>query len=143
MIGLFYTLGVLALSAMLAVFAYLDRIYHELSRVTTGQLHEHIDVFEAEIEPRLKLDRRRAALGFSLLAQLLLAAVVVETARGVFRLVPGTAQALGQLLIFATVEVLLFAQFIPYVLLARTKGRWLRPLLPALRVSLACTWPLR
>jgi len=143
MVSLLYTIGVLACSAMLAVFAYLDRIYHELARVTTGQLREHIDIFEAEIEPRLRLERRRAAQGFSLLTQLLLAAVVMETARGVFRLVPETAEALGQLLAYAVAEVLLFAQFIPYMLLARTKGRWLKPLLPALRLSLALTWPLR
>ena len=40
-------------------------------------------------------------------------------------------------------EILLFAQFIPYLLLARTTGRWLGPLLPAVRAALIVAWPLR
>ena len=47
------------------------------------------------------------------------------------------------LLVYLVAELLLFTQFIPYVLLARTNGRWLWPMLPALRFSLAITWPLR
>ena len=54
---LLYTLAVLALIAGLTVFSYLDRIYRELGRVTTGRLHANLDVFEAEIEPRLGMDR--------------------------------------------------------------------------------------
>ena len=34
------------------------------------------------------------------------------------------------MLVYLVVEVLLFGQFIPYLLLARTTGRWLEPLLP-------------
>ncbi len=57
-----YTLAVLALAAGLAVFSYLDRIYRELGRVTSGRLHANLDIFEAEVEPRIRLSRRRAAL---------------------------------------------------------------------------------
>ena len=67
-----HTLAVLFIAACLAVFSYLDRIYRELGRVTTGRIHEHLDIFEAEIEPKIGLPRKRAALGFAL--------VVFETA---------------------------------------------------------------
>ena len=80
-----YTLGVIALCAILAVLAYLDRIYRELGRVTTGRLHEHLDIFEAEIEPRLRLKRRHAALALFHPLAPVLACVAVETARGVLR----------------------------------------------------------
>ena len=56
-----YTLGVLALTIGLAVFSYLDRVYRELGHVTTGRIHRHLETFEAEIEPRFKMERRRAA----------------------------------------------------------------------------------
>src|SRR2546426_9782733 len=59
---LLYTLAVLALIAGLTVFCYLDRVYRELGRVSTGRLHANLDVFEAEIEPRFCMDRRGAAL---------------------------------------------------------------------------------
>lgn len=70
MVILLYTLGVLVLTAGLVVASYLDRIYRELGRVSTGRIHEHLDLFESEIEPRLKMDRGRGALAFSLLARL-------------------------------------------------------------------------
>jgi len=40
--------------SLLPVFSYLTLIYRELGRMTTGPVHEHLDIFEAEIEPKLK-----------------------------------------------------------------------------------------
>jgi putative hemolysin len=138
------TIGILILSAILVVFAYLDRIYRELGRVTGGDLHRHLDIFETDIEPRLHLERRRAASAFAMLAQLTLVAVAVVTVHGVLQSPPGSVSAfILLLLVYLTIEVLVFAQFIPYVLLARTEGRWLGPLLPLLRAALVITWPLR
>ena len=85
-----YTIGVLALTIGLAVFSYLDRVYREFGHVTTGRIHLHLDTFEAEIEPRFKMERRRAAIIFSLLARLWLVLVAAVTARGVIFFVPGT-----------------------------------------------------
>src|SRR5712691_2350851 len=97
---LFYSLAVLALNSGLAVFSYLDRIYRGLGRVTTGRVHANLDVFEAEIEPHLRMDRRRAALTFSLLSRMWLVVVAVETARGVIFFVPGAWETLVELLVF-------------------------------------------
>lgn len=138
-----YTLGVLGLCVILAVFSFLDRIYRQLGRVATGTLREHSEIFESEVEPRFKLDRRRAALGFAILAHLFLVAVAVETARGVLLLVPAAWQAGVQLIAYVTVEVLFFMHFVPEILMARTSTRWLKPLVSALRAALIVTWPLR
>ena len=59
---LLYTLGVLALTAGLAVISYLDRVYREMGRVSGGRIRDHISTFEFEIEPRFKMERGRAAL---------------------------------------------------------------------------------
>jgi putative hemolysin len=140
---LLFTLGVLGLSAGLVVFSYLDRVYRELGRVTTGRVHEHLDLFEAEIEPRLGTDRRRAATSFSLLVRFWLVLVAVETARGVFFFVPGTAESLAEMVFFLGVEVVVAMHLLPSVLLARTSGRWLRPLVPVVRVFAGLVWPVR
>jgi putative hemolysin len=129
--------------AGLAVLAYLDRIYRELGRVTTGRVHEHLDIFEAEIERHVGLNRRKASLAFSLLTRLMLAAVAVQTARGVIYYVPERWNAFAELLVFLMVEVILAMHFIPDLLLARTSGRWIRPVLPVVRVFLWVVWPLR
>lgn len=140
---LFYTLAVFALGAGLAVFSYLDRIYRELGRVTTGRLHDNLDLFEAEIEPRLGMARRRATLTFSLLANLWLVVVAVGTARGVIFFVPGAWDALAELVVFLLLEVLFAMHFIPYLLITRTTGRWLGPLVPVIRAFVWIVWPMR
>ncbi len=138
-----HTIGILLLCAVLVVFACLDRIYRDLGRVTTGRLHEHLSIFEDQVEPRLKTDRRRAALGFAILTHLLLVAVAVETARAVLASVPSATEAAVQLLVYLLVEVLFCVQFIPELLLARTTSQWLGTLAPVLRAALLITWPLR
>jgi putative hemolysin len=139
----FHILGVVAMLAGLMVFSYLDRIYRELGRVATKRIHGHLDVFEAEIEPRIGLKRRPAALAFSLLSRLWMVAVAVLTARGVIRFVPESWNAFIELLVFVPAEVVVAMHFLPDVLLARTTGRWLLPLMPAVRAFLLLVWPLR
>ena len=60
---LLYALAVAALGVGLVVFTYIDRIYRELGRVTTGHVHTHLEIFEAEVEPHFHLERARAATG--------------------------------------------------------------------------------
>jgi len=138
-----HILGVVAMLAGLTVFSYLDRIYRELGRVVTKRIHGHLDVFEAEIEPRVGLKRRSAALAFSLLARLWMVAVAVLTARGVIAFVPESWNAFVELLVFVPAEVVIAMHFLPDVLLARTTGRWLLPLVPTVRGFLILAWPLR
>jgi CBS domain containing-hemolysin-like protein len=138
-----YWAAVIGLGVGLTVFAYLDRIFRELGRVTTGRVHAHLDIFEAEIEPRLRMDRRSAALTFSLLSQMWLVFVAVQTARGVVYFVPGEWAGLVELISYLTLEVFLGVHLLPYFLLAMTEGRWIVPLLPVVRIFVWLVWPLR
>ena len=143
MMTFLYALAVSALSVGLVVFSYLDRIYRELGRVTTGHVHDHLEIFEAEVEPHFGLERTRAASGFRLLANLWLVLVTAGTARGVIMFVPGTWDALGQAVVYVLVEVLLLSQFIPDFLLVRTTGRWLLRVALVIRAVLWIVWPFR
>jgi len=143
MMTFLYVLGVSALGVGLVIFSYIDRIYRELGRVNKGRVREHLELFEAEIEPHFGLERARATTGFRLLANLWLVLVTAETARGVIVFVPGTWDALLQALVYVLVEVLLLSQFIPDFLLARTKGRWLVRLALVIRAFLWIVWPFR
>jgi CBS domain containing-hemolysin-like protein len=138
-----YTLGVLGLCLILTVFAYLDLVYRHLGRVATERVRRHIDYFESEIEPRLRRERRQAALGFSILFNMALAAVAIETARGVSLFVPKILDATVEVGVYLLLEVLLFAQLIPAILVALTKARWVVLLTPTLRIALTLTWPFR
>ena len=116
----------LALTAGLVIFSYLDRVYRELGRVVAGRVREHLETFEADIEPRLHIDRRRAPLAFSLLARLWLVLVAALTARGVLFFVPGTWEAAVEMIFFLGAEVVIAMQFLPALLLARASGEWMR-----------------
>lgn len=138
-----YVLGVFLLALGLPIFSYLALIYRELGRMTTGRVHEHLDIFEAEIEPRLKINRRSAGRTFRILGHFWLAFLVLETTRGVFYFVPGTWEAGVEFFVFLSLEVVIAMHFIPDVLLYRTTGRWLIPLLPILHAGMWLVWPVR
>jgi len=138
-----FVLGVVLLALFLPVYSYLALIYRELGRMTTGPVHEHLDIFEAEIEPRIKLQRRSAGRAFRILGHFWLAFLVLETTRGVWTFVSGTWESVVQLAVFIGLEVVVAMHFIPDILLYRTTGRWLVPLLPLIRASLVLVWPVR
>jgi CBS domain containing-hemolysin-like protein len=138
----FYTLGVVVLTAGLVVVSYLDRVYRELGRVSSGRIHDHLDIFESDIEPRFKMERSRAVLAFSLLARLWLVLVATITALGVVFFVPDRwVDALEVALLLGT-EVVIAMQLLPIVLLAGTRGLWMAPLVPAVRLFLWLIWPM-
>src|SRR5271163_1965491 len=140
---LLYTIGVLALTAGLVVFSYLDRVFREIGRVSPSRVHDHLDTFELEIEPRFKMDRHRAALAFSLLARLWLVLVAAVTARGVIFFVPGTWEAAVEMVFFLSAEVLIAMQFLPALLVARAPGNWVVPFVPIVRVFVWIIWPVQ
>jgi putative hemolysin len=134
-----YTLGVFLLTLGLPIFAYLDRVYRELYSIPTGRVHEHLRRFETEIEPRFKINRRRLALSFSLLARLWLVVVAAFTARGVIFFAPTTWQAAAEMILFLGAEVVILMQFLPALLLAGVAGTWVSPFVPVVR---ACLWAI-
>jgi len=138
-----FALGVVLLASFLPVYSYLALIYRELGRMTTGPVHEHLDIFEAEIEPKLKVNRRSGGRAFRILGHFWLAFVVLQTTRGVVYFVSGKWESVIQLAAFIVLEVVVAMHFIPDILLYRTSGRWLIPLLPLVRASLVLVWPVR
>jgi putative hemolysin len=138
-----YALGVLTLALGLPVFSYLTLIYRELGRMNTGRFHEHLDIFEAEIEPKLRINRRSGGRTFRILGHFWLAFLVLETTRGIVYFAPGSWEAFLEFIVFLTLEVVIAMHFIPDMLLYRTTGRWLLPLLPVIRIFMWLVWPVR
>jgi CBS domain containing-hemolysin-like protein len=137
-----YTLGIITLTAGLVVVSYLDRLYRELGRVSGGRIHRHLSNFEAQIEPLFKMDRRRAALAFNLLTRLWLATVAVLTAGGVVMFVPELWEETVEGILFLGAEVVIAMQFLPSLLLAGTRGNWIKPFIPFVRLMVWITWPI-
>jgi putative hemolysin len=138
-----YALSVVLVGLTLPILSYLTLIYRELGRMTTGRVHEHLDIFEAEIEPKLKINRRSGGRTFRILGHFWLAFLVLETTRGVVYFVPSTWESLIEFCVFVILEVVFAMHFIPDMLLYRTTGRWLLPLLPLIRSAMWLVWPVR
>ena len=138
-----YVLGILALGVGLTIFAYLDRIYRQLGRVVIGPAHQNLDIFTAEIEPRMRIARLRAAGTFNLLARLWLVIVSVLTARAVLLFAGETWRIVAEMIFFLGLEVIVGMQFLPALLLARTSGKWLIPILPFIRLFAWLVWPIQ
>jgi putative hemolysin len=137
-----YTLAVLIVTAGLPIFAYLDRVYRELNGITTGRVRAHLQVFESEIEPRFKMERKRLTESFNLIARLWLVLVAAFTARGVIFFAPNTWQAAAEMVVFLGAEVAVLMQFLPALLLAGVRGNWISPFVPFLRAALWIVYPV-
>ncbi len=138
-----HAVTVVGVSILLALFSYLDRVYRELGKVTSRRIRENLEVFEADVEPRLRLGRGAAAISFALLSQLFLVVVAIAIAGGVAAFVPRAPRAVAELIFFVGLEILVANQFIPHLLLTRTNGHWMRPLVPVVRIFVWMVLPIR
>jgi putative hemolysin len=139
---LLYTLGLLALTAGLAIASYFDRVYRELGRVSIGRIRHHLEAFESEIEPRFKMERPRAALAFSLLGRLWLVVVATVTALGVVFFVPDRWEAALEAVLLLGAQVVVAMQLLPMLFIAGAPGEWSAPLVPVVKLFLWLTWPI-
>lgn len=126
-------LVIAVLTLLLGLFSYLYRLYQERGRLAPRRTREHLDYFHENVAPRLKMERRRAMQAFGLLAQLTLVLVALAVGFAAETFASSPAQAVFQTAFFVVMEILLVYQFVPHVLLTRTTGAWLVPLVPVLR----------
>ena len=122
---------------ILTVSSYVDRLYSEMGKFLSRDFQENIDVWEENIEPRLKLSRDQLALSASVVAQLTLVALTLVLALLLFDRngVPAwpTPAEMAQALFAAVLAIVLCNRLLPYAFFTRTRGRWL----------LLFVWPLR
>src|SRR5712692_4667970 len=112
-LGWLYALSVVLVGFTLPIFSYLTLIYRELGRMTTRRVHEHLEIFDAEIEPKLKINRRSGGRTFRILGHFLLAVLVLETTWGVLHFVPGRWESFVEITVFLAIEVVFAMHFIP------------------------------
>ena len=136
-LGYFITLTLLL--AILALAAYVDRVYSEMGKFLAREYQDNIDTWEQLIEPKLRLGRESIALSASVLRQLTLAAMALLWGLHLYRNtnglveIPGNgaiARAIAELILL----ILIFDRLIPQILFARTRGLWIRKIIFVLQV---------
>jgi putative hemolysin len=121
-----------ALLAVLALAAYVDRVYSEMGRFLAREYQDNIDAWTRAVEPRLGLGRESIALSASVLRQLALAAVALIAGLRLYVHVkanPLLAQApsIDDILVtafFLVLLILFFDRLVPQILFVRTEGMW-------------------
>ena len=136
-----YNALVTLLLVILALAAYVDRIYSEMGKFLAREYQDNIDSWEELVEPRLRLGHESIALSASVLRQLTLGAIALLAGLRLYGggdrfglHVPGWGE-LARAVVELILLILVFDRLIPQILFARTRGRWIariRPLLQAL-----------
>ena len=128
------------LISVLTLVSYVARLYNEAGKFLSREFQDNIQVFEQQIEPRLKVSRWRAALSMAVLEQLAIAAITFLLAVTAF----GGRWQIADLMQFWVLIIsiiLVFHRFLPHLFFARTRGAWLVGLVPVIRLLIYLALP--
>ena len=136
-----YGLALFLLLAILALAAYVDRIYFEMGKFLSREYQDNIDAWEKVVEPRLRLGRESIALSASVLRQLTLVTLALLSGLRLYTqstLVPSLVRtpSTGEIVRAACeliLLILIFDRLLPQLLFARTRGLWIVRILPILQ----------
>src|SRR5580692_1149437 len=145
-----YALALFLLLAILALAAYVDRIYFEMGKFLSREYQDNIDAWEKVIEPRLRLGRESIALSASVLRQLTLATLALLAGLRLYThstLVPSLARTPSTGEVVRTVcelilLILIFDRLLPQLLFSRTRGLWIARILPLLQALFYLILPI-
>jgi CBS domain containing-hemolysin-like protein len=117
------------LLVLLAISAYVDRIYFEMGKFLSREYTENIEAWERAVEPRLHLGRESVALSASVLRQLCIASISVLFGLRLFAALTqerGPAWSKIGVAVFELLLVILVAdRLVPQFLFTRTRGLWI------------------
>jgi putative hemolysin len=128
-----YSLTLAALLVVLALAAYVDRVYSEMGKFLAREYQDNIDAWTRAVEPRLRLGRESIALSASVLRQLALAAIALIAGLRLYvhvKAQPLLARApsfeeVAVTGFFLVLLILFFDRLIPQLLFTRTRGLWI------------------
>jgi CBS domain containing-hemolysin-like protein len=134
--------AVFLLLCLLALSAYVDRIYFEMGKFLSREYTENIEAWEEKVEPRLRLSRESAAMSASVLRQCALVALT-------FLLAIRLQGRLGQnpveiaTTVFELLLVLLVCdRLLPQIFFTKTRGQWIASMIPLLQVLFYAVLPV-
>jgi putative hemolysin len=128
--NLIYELTLAALLVVLALAAYVDRVYSEMGKFLAREYQDNIDAWTRVVEPRLRLGRESLALSASVLRQLSLAAISLIFGYRLYAAVadfgPGSLWREIAITVCELVLLILFFDWlVPQILFTRTRGLWI------------------
>lgn len=114
-----------ALMALLALAAYIDRIYFEIGKFLSREYTENIDAWENKVEPKLKLTRESAELSASVLRQIALLALAFLLAIRLHGAAEQSTAGIVRTLFELLLVLVFFDRLLPQLFFTRTRGEWI------------------
>jgi CBS domain containing-hemolysin-like protein len=120
-----FSVAVFLLLCVLALAAYVDRIYFEMGKFLSREYTENIEAWERWVEPRLRLGRESAAMSASVLRQMTLGALTFLLAIRLQGRVGHSPVEITRTVFELVLVLLLFDRLLPQVFFTRTRGHWI------------------
>ncbi|MCS6952567.1 MAG: hemolysin family protein [Bryobacterales bacterium] len=127
------------LATVLAPITFVQVLYLESLRLRSRELPA-LEFFKKTLEGQIGLKGARGALVFSLLKHTILVALGVAILGATLSESAGLWRALAEAALLAWAAMLAGAYIVPQTLYRKTDGRWVRPLVPGLRLA---AWMVR
>ena len=141
-----FILLIVLLAAIETLASYISRVYSEFGKILTREIEENLDAWEELVEPQLGLTREHASICAAVLQQLALGLIALGFGAVLFDRAPLLARPTPAEIIQAVLALVLVVvfcnQLLPTLLFNRTRGRWARRLVWAIRFLLWLMTPI-
>jgi putative hemolysin len=136
------TVVILFLMALQVIVSYTARLYSESGKFLSREFQENIEIFEQQVEPRLRISHWRAALSMAVLEQVTTGAFTMLVAWLLFKNPSWERIEIFEIFFLIVLYILIFNRFVPYLLFSRTRGEWFLGLTPIVRLLIYVAMPI-
>lgn len=136
------SIAVVLLLCLLALAAYVDRIYFEMGKFLSREYTENIEAWEQWVEPALRLSRESAAMSASVLRQVALGALVFLLAIRLQGKVGLTPTEIARTVFELLLVLLVFDRLIPQIIFTKSRGEWIVKIRVVIQVLFYLVLPL-
>ncbi len=137
-----YDVTVFLLLCLLALSAYVDRIYFEMGKFLSREYTENIDAWETHVEPTLRLSRQSSAMSASVLRQIALGALIFLLAIHLQGKHGESPVEIGRTVFELLLAMLIFDRLLPQIFFTKTEGLWIAKISFLIRVLFYLVLPL-
>ena len=137
-----FSVAVFLLLCLLALAAYVDRIYFEMGKFLSREYTENIEAWEQSVEPKLRLSRESAALSASVLRQIALVALTFLLVIRLQGIIGHSLVEIGRTVFELLLVLLVFDRMLPQIFFTKTKGEWIARITILLQVLFYVVLPV-
>jgi CBS domain containing-hemolysin-like protein len=134
--------AVFLLLCLLALAAYVDRIYFEMGKFLSREYTENIEAWERGVEPKLRLSPESAAMSASVLRQIAIGALTFLLAIRLQGKIGHTPAEIARTVFELLLVLLVFDRLLPQIFFTRTRGTWIAKIALLIQVLFYLVLPI-